>query len=136
MITGTYPLPSQIKEGWGVTADESKVNANGFYQLFISDGTSTIYLVDGQTLTVQSSITVRDGVTPIDYINELEFANGYIYASVWQSDKLLKINPASGVVVKTYDISALEKAEKAFQIDTKGTYDLDVLNGIAFDPKT
>ena len=114
-IKTTFALPQPIREGWGVTADESKVNNNGFYQLYISDGTSTIYLVDGETLIVQSSITVRDGVTPIANLNELEFANGYIYASVWMQDILLKIDPKTGAVVKTYDISTLENAERAFQ---------------------
>ena len=48
----THTLDSQISEGWGVTADESNVDANGFYQLYISDGSSYIYLVDGDSLTV------------------------------------------------------------------------------------
>ena len=135
-IKATFALPLQISEGWGVTADESKVNQNGFYQLYISDGTSTIYVVDGETLTVQSSITVHSGLTPYSNLNELEFANGHIYASVWMQDILLKIDPQTGKVVKTYDISTLENAERAFQTQTKGFSNQDVLNGIAFDPKT
>ena len=56
---------------------------------------------------MQSSIRVSDGNNYIDRLNELEFANGYIYANVWFRDILLKIDPSNGNVVKTYNISTL-----------------------------
>ena len=111
---GQYTIPSQIIEGWGVTADESNVNSNGYYQLYVSDGSSYIYLVDGETLSIQSSIRVSDASGYIERINELEFANGYIYANVWYKDVLLKIDPSNGSVVKTYNIQTLENTEKTF----------------------
>ena len=55
-ILQTFELDSQIKEGWGVTADETNVNANGYYQLYISDGTEYIYIVDGETLEVTEKV--------------------------------------------------------------------------------
>ena len=57
---------------------------------------------------------MADGNKFIDRINELEFANGYIYANVWFRDILLKIDPSNGNVVKTYDISTLYHTEKAY----------------------
>ena len=51
-------LDSQIAEGWGVTADESQVNSNGYYQLYITDGSEYVYLVDGESLKVTSKVRV------------------------------------------------------------------------------
>lgn len=84
-ILQTFELDSQIVEGWGVTADESNVNANGYYQLYISDGTEFIYMVDGETLQVTEKVQVYDPATNavVDRINELEFVDGFIYANVW-----------------------------------------------------
>ena len=65
-------------------------------------------MVDGETLTMQSYIRVRDGATYVDKISELEFANGYLYANVGHSDLILKINPSNGSVVKKWDISTLK----------------------------
>ena len=80
-------LPLEIREGWGVTADESQVNENGYYQLYISDGSSYIYLVDGESLEVTGSIRVYDADDKsfIDNLNELEYANGYLYANIWMT---------------------------------------------------
>ena len=95
-LVDEFALPGMIREGWGVTADESQANANGYYQLYISDGTSYIYLVDGETLTLQRTIRVRDGQSYVENISELEFADGHIYANVGDRDEIVKINPADG----------------------------------------
>ena len=88
-------MDDQIKQGWGVTADETKVNQNGFYQLYMTDGSDYIYMVDGETMMVTDKVRVYDPETNawMENLNELEFVDGYIYANVWYKDVLLKINP-------------------------------------------
>jgi len=53
-------MPDEIKEGWGVTADETNISSDGNYRLWISDGTSKIFEVDGDTMTILSTKTVTD----------------------------------------------------------------------------
>ena len=112
-----FELPSGIAEGWGVTADETNVSDDGNYRLYVSDGSSSIFVLDGDTLTLQpdSTVTVKEGNTERDNINELEYVDGYIYANVWYQDELLKIDPSNGAVVKKWDISSLAAAERKFQ---------------------
>lgn len=62
-FTGVFTLPDQIAEGWGLTADESKPNSNGYYPLYVSDGSDTIFVLDGETMKVTSSIKVYNPAT-------------------------------------------------------------------------
>lgn len=82
----------------------------------MSDGTDYIFTVNGETLEVENKVRVYDPVTNtyVTELNELEFVKGYIYANVWYKDVLLKIDPQSGEVVKSWDLASLTKAEKAF----------------------
>ena len=102
-------LDSEISEGWGVTADESTVDSSGYYQLYISDGSEYIYKVDGGSLSATGSIHVYDDSTNsyIDNLNELEFVDGHIYANVWQTDQILKIDPDTGYVIKKWSMTTL-----------------------------
>ena len=100
----------------------------------MSDGTSKIYVVDGDSMTTRSSITVKDSRgQEVNRINELEYAEGYIYANVWYRDILLKINPNSGLIEKQWDIGTLAKAEHTYQRTTYGRVVADCLNGIAYN---
>ena len=94
-IIEEFELDRNIKEGWGVTADESNVGTNGYYQLYVTDGSDKIYLLDGETLEVTSSISVYDPATDsyVENLNELEFVKGHIYANVWYKEKIVKIDP-------------------------------------------
>lgn len=103
-------------EGWGLTSDED-TTYNGYYTMYASDGTSYIRKLDGYDMTVRSSIYVRDpnnGNAAVENINELEWANGFIYANIWLTDNIVKIDPSTGNVIKTWDMSTLEVAERAF----------------------
>lgn len=82
----------------------------------MSDGTDYIFTVNGETLEVENKVRVYDPVsnTYVTELNELEFVKGYIYANVWYKDVLLKIDPESGEVVKSWDLASLTKTEKAF----------------------
>ena len=70
--------------------------------MYASDGTANIYVLDGETMTVIDTITVRDQKTnrKVIRINELEWVDGFIYANVWYKNVLLKIDPSTGYIVQ------------------------------------
>mmetsp|Transcript_15854 Transcript_15854/g.26502 ORF Transcript_15854/g.26502 Transcript_15854/m.26502 type:complete len:272 (+) Transcript_15854:2-817(+) len=112
-------------EGWGLTTDGK--------QLIASDGSdriTTFHLPDKESTTLEKirEIVVRDPVTnrPIKMINELQYANGYIYANVWYKDFILKIDPTNGVVVEILDLKNVYPRSQR-----KPT--ADCLNGIAYN---
>ena len=112
-MTDRYPFPEGLREGWGVTAIEEAGDMD--YVLYMSDGTSKIYAVDGATMTTRSSITVKDSRgEEVSRINELEYVDGYIYANIWYRDVLIKINPNTGLIEKEWDIGTLAKAEHTY----------------------
>ena len=113
----TYSYP---RAGWGLTTDGS--------QLIASDGTSTLYFMDGQ-FSVRRRLTVRLDGRQMRLLNELEYIGGKIWANVYTSDLILIIDPETGNVEATVDASGLLPS----RLRTAGT---DVLNGIAYDEKT
>lgn len=108
-----------IKEGWGLTHD----NKN----LILSDGTDKIHFLDTTNLNVVRTITVTSGSMRIKELNELEYINGFIFANVWQTNFIVKIDPANGKVVGRLDLSQLGNEIEAMHPNA------DVLNGIAYD---
>lgn len=129
-----FKIPSDLREGWGFTSDESSANENGYYTMYASDGSESIFIIDGETMKIKDSVMVTDQNHKfVSRINELEFVDGFIYANVWYTYRLLKINPATGQVVKEWDLYNLEQAEKNFQMKEKSRYKGDCLNGIAYD---
>ena len=111
----TYNWPY---EGWGITHYAT--------DLIISAGSANIYFVDPETFKVKNTIGVESDRGPVEDLNELEWVNGFIYANVYQTDYIVKIDPESGHVVGLLDFKGLLPA----QYRTTRT---DVLNGIAFD---
>lgn len=109
------------KEGWGLCND-----ANTIYK---SDGTERIWLLNPETLVEQDYIQVFTNKGKIGRINELEWINGQIYANIYQKNGVAIINPKNGAVIGVIDFSPLK--EKVTQHEK-----LDVLNGIAYNPKT
>lgn len=107
-------------EGWGLTTN-GKNN-----ELFMSDGTSEIRVLDSGTLAEKRRFTVRDGDTPIDRLNELEFVDGEIFANVWQTDRIARISPQTGAVVGWIDLKGL--LSPIYRLESGA-----VLNGIAYD---
>lgn len=107
-------------EGWGLTSNGKDV--------YMSDGSAAIRVLDGATLTEKRRIQVSADGKPINMLNELEWVEGQIYANVWGSDVIARIDPASGNVVGWIDLTGLaDKSWPALGTD-------DVLNGIAYDP--
>lgn len=111
----TFSYPT---EGWGLTHDGQR--------LIMSDGTATLYTLDTATLTQAPLVTVADTAGPIALLNELEYINGYVYANVWHTDRIAKIETASGRVVAWLDLTGLRPAETLALPQA-------VLNGIAYD---
>jgi glutamine cyclotransferase len=113
-------------EGWGLTSDGA--------QLIMSDGTETISFVDPAAtassgeLTITRQIHVSDRGAPVANLNELEYVDGQILANVWLTDRIVRIDPASGQVTAWIDLSGLLGAA-----DRQGSPPPDVLNGIAYD---
>jgi glutaminyl-peptide cyclotransferase len=105
-------------EGWGLT---SRGN-----ELFMSDGTADIRVLDAASLKEKRRFTVGDGVTPIDQLNELEFVEGELFANIWQTDRIARISPQSGKVVGWIDLTGLLSPVYRRRSDS-------VLNGIAYD---
>ena len=104
-------------EGWGLTQNGTDI--------IMSDGTSALRFLDPATLAERRRITVtRDGAE-LTQLNELEWVNGEIYANVWQTPLIVRIDPESGRVTGVIDLTALA-AENGDSSDR-------VLNGIAYD---
>lgn len=106
-------------EGWGITHDGQK--------LIMSDGTDTLYFWHPETLKEIGRVRVFDDAGPVTRLNELEYVNGEVYANVWQTDRVARIDPQTGRVLAWIDLSGLLSAA-----DVSG-YQVDVLNGIAYD---
>jgi glutaminyl-peptide cyclotransferase len=105
-------------EGWGLTTHDNEI--------FMSDGTPEIRVLDGETLKEKRRLKVHDGNIAINELNELEFVEGEIFANIWQTDRIARISPQSGKVVGWIDLTGLlnpiyRRGEGA------------VLNGIAYD---
>jgi glutaminyl-peptide cyclotransferase len=120
----TFKLIKQFsylnKEGWGLTTEGKN--------LIMSDGTNALTVIHPETFTVLQTILVSENNYAVDYINELEYVDGFIYANVWMTNNILKINAETGEVVGKLDFSS-----QATEIKNKYPYALE-MNGIAYDP--
>jgi len=106
--------------GWGLTHNGS--------QLIYSDGSHQLYFLNPRDMSLERTLSVTLGTRPLPRLNELEWINGEIWANVWQSNQLVRINPTSGAVTAIIDLRGLlDPADR--EADT------DVLNGIAWDAK-
>jgi glutamine cyclotransferase len=109
-------------EGWGLASDAKNV--------YMSDGSASIRVLDPGTLKEVRRVQVTAEGKPIDSLNELEIVDGELYANVWGTDVIARIDPASGKVTGWIDLTNLLPREK------RGTNSVDaVLNGIAYDGK-
>lgn len=111
-------------EGWGLTT-------NG-QQLIISTGGSNIYFVNPETFKIEKTLGVYNQKGYVDNINELEYANGWIYANIYLTDHIVKINPSSGLIEADADFSSL-LAQSGAKYDPRSIDEGYVLNGIAYD---
>ncbi|MEM7661111.1 MAG: glutaminyl-peptide cyclotransferase [Pseudomonadota bacterium] len=113
----TYP-----GEGWGLTDDGE--------QLYLSDGSPVIRVLDQKSFAQIGRLNVTYAGSPLPRLNELEWIGGRIWANVWQTDRIVIIDPTTGIVEQQIDFTNLYPAEdRASPLD-------DVLNGIAYDEET
>ncbi|MBW3519747.1 glutaminyl-peptide cyclotransferase [Flavobacterium sp. NKUCC04_CG] len=108
-------------EGWGLTNDGTN--------LYMSNGSERVYIIDPKTFKELDYINIYTNNVKIGAINEMEWVDGKIYANIYGERAIAIINPKNGTVEAAVDLSELQ---------TQVTYhpDLDVLNGIAYNPKT
>lgn len=108
-------------EGWGLTFDGT--------HLIMSDGSATLRFIDPNSFRTVRTVDVIDDNGPVESINELEVVDGGILANIWQTDDIIRIEPASGRVIQRINLASLIP-------HTERTSDDAVLNGIAFDPES
>jgi glutamine cyclotransferase len=106
-------------EGWGL--------ATGGNELFMSDGSDEIRVLDAATLKEKRRIKVRDGDAPVTELNELEIVEGQIFANVWKTNRIARISPRTGKVLGWIDLEGILSPMYLREQNA-------VLNGIAYDP--
>ena len=108
-------------EGWGMTHDEK--------YLIMDDGTNVLTYLDPTTLKTVKKIQVYDDKDAVVYLNELEYSEGYIYANVWTTNLIVKIDPQTGKILSKINLDGILSMPNPDK-------QVDVLNGIAIDPVT
>jgi glutaminyl-peptide cyclotransferase len=118
----TFNLINKIyyqTQGWGLTTIGD--------QIVMSDGSNNLYFMEPEMFTVVSRLEVYDNEKKVDQLNELEYINGEIWANIWMTDLIARIDPWSGKVNGYINLAGIINDQ---DIDhDKG----EVLNGIAFD---
>jgi len=112
--TGTWRYPG---EGWGLTQNGTDI--------IMSDGTAELRFLDPQTLRERRRVTVMANGQPVTQLNELEWVNGEVFANVWMTPRIARIDPATGNVTGWIDLTGL--------VRENGDNEDSVLNGIAYD---
>lgn len=105
-------------EGWGLCHDGKR--------LVMTDGSDLLLFRDPKTFAPQGQVSVTLAGEPVYQLNELECVNGAVYANVWQTDDILRIDPKTGRVTAVIDASGL--------LTPREREAAEVLNGIAYDP--
>jgi glutamine cyclotransferase len=110
-------------EGWGLATDGQR--------LIMSDGSNVLRFLDPATLQETGRVGVVDAAgQPVPRLNELEWVEDEVWANVWQTDLIARIDPASGRLLGWIDLTGLLSEED------RSVQRVDVLNGIAYDPAT
>jgi glutamine cyclotransferase len=112
---GTF---SYTGEGWGLTHDAT--------DLIMSDGTAELRFLDPETFRERRRIKVTDGGRPVTRLNELEYVKGQVFANIWTTDTIARVDPVSGRVLGWIDLRGLLPGRDRVGSDA-------VLNGIAYD---
>lgn len=108
-------------EGWGLATDGTS--------LIMSDGTANLRYLDPETFEVTQEVAVHDQGSALTSLNELEYIDGVLYANIYQSDRMVRIDPRTGEVQAWYNLRGLLPTEERSRTT-------DVLNGIAYHDGT
>jgi glutamine cyclotransferase len=111
-----FRIPGQ---GWGLTHNGE--------ELIYTDGGAQLHFLSPETEQILRSITVTENGRPVAKLNELEWVDGKIWANIWKTDRIVIINPSTGVVSASINLQGLLPAAERRTVN-------DVLNGIARDP--
>lgn len=117
-------LPQEFEwpyEGWGMTTDGKS--------LIIDTGGSNIYFVNPDTFKIERTLGVVNNNGYVAMINELEYVDGYLYANIWQTNYIIKINVQTGLVEAKADLTDILKINHQPDTNTE----VNVLNGIAYN---
>jgi glutamine cyclotransferase len=117
-LLNTLPYPLDV-EGWGLTTDGR--------DLIMGDGSSELFYLDPGTFALKKRLKVTLNDSAVFNINELEYIDGVIFANVWQTDYIIRIDPQKGTVTGVVDLRELAPVQYRGHADY-------VLNGIAYDP--
>jgi glutamine cyclotransferase len=109
-------------EGWGLTFDGER--------LLMSDGSSWLVFRDPDTFEELDRVSVTIDGQPLGELNELEWVDGAVWANVWGSSSIVRIDPGSGAVTAVADLSGLQR-----RLPPEEARGIDVLNGIAWWPE-
>jgi len=108
-------------EGWGLCFDGT--------DLIMSDGSQFLYFMDTASLEVKRQIPVLDNLGPVTRLNELEYVDGQIFANVYMTNTIVRIDPKTGAVTGKLDCYGILEQRYRHK-------DIDVLNGIAHNAET
>lgn len=114
-----------LRDGWGLT------NGPVRSELLATDGSATLSVLDTVSLRLLRSVQVTDGGTPVRLLNELEWIDGEVWANIWMTECVARIDPHSGVVTGWLLLQGLR--DSLAEGRPGGLAGVDVLNGIAWD---
>jgi glutaminyl-peptide cyclotransferase len=123
--TGSLNWPYEF--GWGMTNNDTSLIAN--------TGGSTIFFLDPANLKEQRKINVTDEYGPVSSVNEMEYVNGYIYANVFETEQVLKIDAQTGKIVARTDLVDMYPEYNHLSQKSQEKNG-QVMNGIAYNPDT
>lgn len=113
-----FTIPSE--EGWGLTTDGNS--------LIMSDGTDQLTYLDPVSLAVTQKLSVKEKYFSKQKLNELEYVNDFIYANIWMTNEIVKIDTKDGQVVGKIDLTP-------YAADAKNSFPNAMeMNGIAYHP--
>lgn len=115
-----FTLPGA--EGWGMTADST--------YLIMSDGTDQLTYLDPLSYEVVRTLSVTREGAPQEDLNELEYIGGFIYANIWLTNRVVKIDPSTGVIVGSLDLTPYAREASSLHPGAKE------MNGIAYNEST
>jgi glutamine cyclotransferase len=123
----TITIPEEMREGWGLAEFENN-------KLIATDGTNKIFIISCEDFKVKSQLIVTENDQAVYSLNALAYDGKYIYANIYMDDSIIKIDPASGKVLKRYKMKQLiDKELENRTLDGFALMSGDVLNGIAYD---
>jgi len=117
---GSYQFAN--KEGWGMTTNGT--------QIIMSDGTDVLSYVNPDNFQIIKTLQVSENGFAVQNLNELEFIDGYLYANIWTTDFIVKIDPSTGNVIAKIDLSSLKN------LALQGNPQAAETNGIAYNADT